>query len=384
MRFISLFSILILVGFSAFAEVSTVQPSCHIRTLIQHYSSPSTTTQGPRVRSNAEMMQILNRTRDFLISDIRGGKPVSELHPSQQLMIRRLESIDRLIFKDCPDLRPTNPGASYKLLMNSIEVCQQTKSAPEIALISVFGHELGHSIDMVNLGCRVLKVTARGLSIPAVRTTTSTQAAQEIVMSSSQDPFLRPLDPESWAKDLEQIRDSRGRTFNECAFKTKAEKEALDALIRSGRIEVVDSGVPVLSHPQRSTFACLKNASRSSEPPTSQAQAERGGYFEYGEKSAQIWGARAVARYVASTPTLTPQDALGIAQFSPIYEKKVDEKETDLDSIYLSEPALQRTFRCQPTEVQNCLSYFRPDMVPGNNAQPTTRPTNAQPKQSVR
>lgn len=377
-------------SFSFAAEASDPQTACDIRSLIQKHR-PATTTTTAHARSDAEMLQILHRVRESLINDIRGGKAFAELSAAQQLMIRRLESIDRLVFKDCPNQRSTNPGASYKLLANSIEVCQQTKTAPEIALVAVFGHELGHSIDLVNLGCRTLRVTARGISIPAVRPTPSTQASSqtsseissEITMTNSRDFYSRPLDAEAWADNLEKIRDSNGRTFNDCALKTKAEKDAMDTLIRSGRVEVVDSGVSVLSHPQRAAFACLRNHWQGPELPTTQEQAEYGGYFKYGEKSAQMWGARAVARYAESKPNLSAQEALGITQFTPIYDSKVHEKEIDLNSVYFAEPALQRVFHCQPSAKQNCMSRFTPGRVQ-SDAHPATTLPATNPKSGTR
>lgn len=353
-----------LIAINAWARIP--RTPCNVRALFEREGlDPRRAPASVADRTDAQIRQVFFETRTDLIEEIRGGKSASELNQYQKLMIKRLESMDQLVIKQCSNYQVADPGASNKLMTNKIEVCRNVKNAPEIALRALFGHELGHSLDIVNLGCRTFRIKQRGTRLesryPAVAEAPVVKRAGSRLRNETRQG-ARELNVNEFRKSLIEISDA-GRSFNECGFRAPGEGAEIERMISRGQIETVDSGVPVMRHPQRAAFQCLANNYNWPTPPTTQAEAREGGYHRYGEDSAQIWGARAAALFVKNNPRLTPRDVLGLTYFvrlNNIAVKGRDDKEEHLDEVYFSEPALQSVLRCRADEKQNCMSHFRP------------------------
>lgn len=347
--------------------VPATETTCNVRALYEREGLSTAEPSAPAAnRTDAQLRQIFSDTRADLIEEISGGKPASELNQYQKLMIKRLQTMDQLVIKQCPRYRRSAPGASNKLLTNRIEICSDAKAAPEIALRALFGHEFGHSLDIVNLGCRTFRIKQAGARLesryPAVAEAPVVKGSRSQSRNVS-GPGADALDVNQFRSDLILISEAQ-RTFNECAFRGP-ERVELERMITRGQIEMVDGGVPVMRHPQRAAYQCLADNYSSSwrAPPATQAEAQAGGYQGYGEDSAQIWGARAAARFVRSNPRLTSKEVLGLTYFVQLNDLAVkgrDDKEEQLDEVYFSEPAIQNALRCRPDEKQNCMSHFRP------------------------
>ena len=335
--------------FLSYAIPATGQTTpCDVRALLAREKLvPDQMVQAKgRLRSDAEMQAIFDRTRESLIADISGGAAASSLNPEQALIVARLRSVEFKVIECSADRAATNPGASNKSLQNRIVICSHTRTAPEIALVAALGHELGHSIDLVNLGCRTFRPRPGNKS-----------RLENYFAGAEQNPPMQ-----AFRKQLEEISDA-GRSFNECAFRSAEDREKIEQLLRNGRIEMVDAGIAIERNPIRAAFQCVTSNFGGSSLPESQEAAIKGGYFQFGEKSAQIWGARAVGLYAQANPILAAKDALGLMQFVQFQKdlsvKGPSEKERELNEIYFAEPALQRALRCQPSEKQNCMRHLQ-------------------------
>lgn len=341
--------------------------ACSLRELVKIQGPVETKIN--KSRSTAELTKIFNDTKELLIDEIINGKSVEEWNPYQKIMVDRIRSL-KFQVKKCTSEERQNPGASNDLLTNTIKICGHALDAPQLALVMVLGHEIGHSLDIVNLGCRQFKMKTPGIRLESYFHATPQEATilkdSEIKSATSfigghSSNSIPPFDMEVFRDRLKLASDGNG-FFNECAFENPKEKQHLDTLLKSNKIEIVDEGIPVSWHPHRKAMSCMAKNAKWEEPPTSQNQAEIGGYFTYGEKSAQIWGARALARHVRLNPQIKANEILGISRFVELNEnlslKGVGEKEIEIDTIYLAEPEIQKRLYCEPNSGQNCMQHF--------------------------
>lgn len=309
-------------------------------------------------RTPSQMQDLFEKTRSLLLAEVTHNQSM-DLTPEQRLMVRRLKSIELQVVPCSTQSTSTNPGASYSLLDNRIKICDHTSTASDITLISVLGHELGHSIDIVNLGCRTFRISQPGFRLEDTvpqdeRIVTSGKSVVLKKGSGPKNPFTKPLNLRAFRTKLKIISDG-GRTFNECEFPENEGRKRLRKLLESGVIEVVDEGNEIVHHPQLPAWACLHKYSNWPRPPTDQSSAEIGGYAEFGERSAQIWGAKAVAAYVREQNNIATKEILSLVQFVPLPKAQKSEKEIQLNELYFDDPALQKSLGCRQTRPISCL-----------------------------
>ncbi len=292
-------------------------------------------------RTQAEIEAVFEEVRNSLIQEISGGRPTEQQSPQQRLMIERVRAL-RVLKENCEG-QGTNTMAE-----SIVRICSSAHRTPITALVSLIGHEIGHSIDLCNLSGTFHRCVNHGTRM---------------------DLASRATGPA--AQTLRQASGNRATHL----LLTSREDEPLNGpvrrLVEGGHLEVMDRGIPLEHNPALATYRCLENSNGYEVmPPNGDRNCSN--VRPYSEAGAQIWGARALARYVEKNPNLSRADLLGTFDgVYPLRAKGVSEKEKDAQSIYLSEPALQRALNCEPAPEQNCMSFFNP-----------SRSTNASPVKS--
>lgn len=290
-----------------------------------------------RPRTQAEIEVIFNEIRNSLIQEISGGLPENQQSPQQRLMIERVRVL-RVLKEDCEG------QGSNTMAESIVRICISAHRTPIAALVSLIGHEIGHSIDLCNLsgtfhrcvnhGTRMdLASGATGPAAESLRRASSNRATHMLLTSREDEPLSAPV----------------------------------RRLVAGGHLEVLDRGVPLENNPALATYRCLENSNGYAEmPPDGDRTCSN--VRQYSEAGAQIWGARALARYVERNPNLSRADLLGAFDgVYPLRAKGFSEKEKDAQSIYMSEPALQRALNCEPAPEQNCMSFFNPGRAVGSS-----------------
>lgn len=331
-------------------------------------ATTAATPIGIKPRTEAELNVLLADVRALFIDEISQGRPFDELNPGQQLVIKRLG----LLTISTVECTGRQAQGTNHTLESRLEICSSLLSAPIASLVVLLGHELSHSIDISKLGCRLLRLTN-----PSLR-------PERQVRSHSTDASVRA----EVTTALTTISTAK-RPFNECGL-SAGSRDVINALVRSGEVTVVDEGLPPDRNPSGPVLKCLAErynspTSRRVPPPRTQGEAEEGGYREFGEPSAQVWGAHALSLYVKAHPQLMPTDLTAITQLTPIYPdikvKGISPKERDLNEIYFSDPATQAALRCRPEPNQDCMKRFNISLL-GNT--PASLSRQSSPTRSAR
>jgi hypothetical protein len=299
-------------------------------------------------RTEKATRELFDSIRENLVKTVdRSNLPEED----KKIIIRRFKLVN-LEFADCP--RGDSSPGSMKTINLTMSLCKQTSQAPLMALVALIGHELGHTVDMENLGC------------PLVQIKKNTNLVDHLPPTLIQDQQIK--------LHLDDIARRTDRLFNLCAVR-QPERDSFAALVEKGVLTVVDNGVPPIRNPTRNTFICLNNHSsnvglaKRGPPPDNQAAAEAE-RMSFGESSAQMWGALAVSNYVSAEKSLTNRDILEMSYYSQVYQpgsiKSNMGKERDLNEIYFSSAAIQDRLQCQPIEGQRCIQEMLPTVQQQN------------------
>lgn len=288
-----------------------------------------TSTHRQKVNSLFESLKV-----DF-IQEITRGAAAEQWTSAQRMMIQRIQTLS-VRLESCD-----RPLASNAMLEHRVTVCSSAMRLPQLSLVALLAHEIGHSIDLCNLGNGFFRKVGNPIF--------STFFKEESFTSDSE--FMR---------QLERVSASQVTHFMEQTFCSHADRrERLQSMVQQGVIERVDSGLPIAENPSYRTYRCLEDKARYSPVGDGSIQTCRVG--DASEAGAQIWAARLVSRYVERNPPTSELDRLGLfAGSMPYLNKGVAGKERDMNEIYLAEPAIQRMFGCQPTETQVCMRHFSP------------------------
>jgi hypothetical protein len=300
-------------------------------------STPARRTRllaGAPQRTQQEVVALFEESRAAMILEITAGRPDAQLSDTQKIMVERIRTI-KIEFTD-------GPGATAKYITTThrIFLRRETLSTPKLALIGLFAHEMGHSIDICSLGTAFY---SRG-SNPSTNLGTGVADVE----------LARSLN-ESSAVGTEYFID-KGYQDN------PEHLAALQRLTRQGYFTRLNTGVPLRQNPARATYQCLQDRSQYSPLPATVPEICAGTSFN--EAGAQIWGARILANYLKNAPPLSVQEKLGLfalGQISANPQKgEAESKEKDYNEIFLSEPATQRALGCTPVPGKNCMSAFNP------------------------
>ncbi len=245
---------------------------------------------GVQPRPLEEGQQIVEEIRESMIREISGS---GQLSPHQALMVQRIRDL-RITISNCAGAEGSNDSTTYE-----IRLCQNALKMPKLALVSLVGHEIGHSLDLCGL---------------------------ESHRYHNHDTGVRFLDTTP-------------------VDKTNA--------------EITDRGIPLAENPLVSTYSCL-NQNNNYYRPLPERHEQICGETLYTESGAQIWAARATAQFVKAHPP-SREEAIGLfANSMTGMTKGTTNKEHDIDTIYFSEPEIRNMFGCSAKPTQNCLSNFRP------------------------
>lgn len=285
---------------------------------------------GVTERSETETTQIIQEVKDLLLREIAGSNVNQS--PAQQLMLKRIQDL-QVTLQDCNDVEGRNSHAIYE-----VKLCKNARKMPKLALVSLVAHELGHSIDLCNLGGQRYERphSHTNLSLPG---NIEDENLREFVteVKESSNPFL--LD-----SPMARTPDSL-RQFTQ--------------LIEANGFRKVDEGLPLSSNPLIHPFACLAREYKTYKNiPETREELCRGSHHT--EAGAQIWAARITGNYMAATsPTI--EEKLGLfANSVGSLSKGPAGKEVDMNAIYFSDPNIQRAFGCTPSPQQQCMNEFRP------------------------
>lgn len=313
-----------------------------------------------RPRSEESSRALVGKIRSQMIDEIKKSSAGGVLTNEQKLMIKRIEKIN-VVFSDCSHVEARNSNTIY-----TIQLCSNVNKMPRLALASLIAHEMAHSIDLCSLGRKFLKKT--------VAETRFDKIWKEKFGQAENDLAIR----------LKAISSPDSIYLLDNSFREPSVYSNFSSLIQSGHLQVVDSGVALNLNPALSTYKCLANqVTGYARVPTSEDMACEN--TSYTESSAQIWAARIVANYVNENPPSSRLEALGLfanstnISFGPGRKSDLaNNKEADMNNIYLSEPSLQKLFNCQPEPKQNCMQNFNVQ----NSTLNVVSPSNARPASS--
>lgn len=273
------------------------------------YTGPSSAPDGiaemPSVRKSRllgniqprpleEGQQIVSEVRESMMREIAGSGNQS---PHQRLMIERVRDI-KITISDCQGAEGSNDSTQYE-----IKLCQNALKMPKLALVSLIAHELGHSLDLCNLGSKRYHNHSTG---------------------------QRFLDT---SPDI-----------------TREMRQAA---------ELTDNGIPLAENPLIGAYQCLNQTNDYYRPIPSE-RTELCNETLYTESGAQIWAARATGQFVKAHPP-SREEAIGLfANSMTGMNKGTTNKEHDIDSIYFADANIRDIFGCSPKPSQNCLVNFRP------------------------
>ncbi len=288
----------------------------------------------PRTSQQAD--RLFNETRDLMIAQISGQSDIPG--EQQSLMIERLRQLKLNINDNC------NVLAFNSLPAQVISMCDRTLRLPTLSLVSILAHEIGHSIDLCNLGCPRYH-----------RNQTRTPMAEH----------LRTQSPNQDAKNFfSQVDQFQGSTSLILKNPPPGVEQQMNLLVERGVYRLAEQGIALENNPARQAYRCLSQAGSHYRPlPSDQAGVCQGSDFS--EASAQIWSARAVADYIKAHPPQNLNDRLGLfaAAELDIMTSKGSRKITDYNQIFLSEPSIRRMFNCEPQPQQNCMERFLPSSM---------------------
>jgi len=327
-----------------FYKVDSVE-SNNSRATVNHAPAP-----GLISRSSEQILEVAEKARRILLEEVSGGKQAASLTDEQQLMNNRLRAV-KVKIVPCTMHRMT-PGA-HVLTGDTIEVCKQAAIAtPELALLALFAHEFGHSLDPCTLANSAYEnPNPRVVLAPAFE------------YSFRQSFEGSPVDEgELHDRLLDLKKPGIARILIARGSQDPHTTAAFGKMLASGRLKRVDAGIGVGLQVTAPVLACLHGKNAYPAAPTSTATACDGSGFS--EEGAQIWGARVVAKSLEKSGPLPAMQMLGLfahSQFNMSQNaNEFTPKSRDFEAIYLSEPSLQRAFRCQPTAQQICMQQFHP------------------------
>jgi hypothetical protein len=289
---------------------------------------------GAPQRTQQEVQALFEESRAAMILEITAGRPDAQLSDTQKIMAERIRTI-KIEFADGP-----GSAAGYATTSHRIVLRSKTLSTPKLALIGLFAHEMGHSVDICSLGTSFY---SRGSN-------RSINLGAGVV-----DADLATHLNDSSAANTEYLIDKSYQDHPEYLA-------ALQRLTRQGYFTRLNTGVTLRQNPARATYQCLQN--RSQYRPLPATQQEVCSNTAFNETGAQIWGARILANYLKNAPPLSVQEKLGLfalAQMSTNQQKtEAVGKEKDYNEIFLSEPATQRALGCTPVPGKICMTAFNP------------------------
>jgi hypothetical protein len=324
------------------ASVGSVLPN-NARSPVNHAPEPELA-----LRSIEQILAVAEKARRILLEEVSGGKLAASFTEEQQLMINRLRAVK---VKVVPCAIQRMAPAAHVLTGDTIEVCKQAATAtPELALLALFAHEFGHSLDPCTLANSAYE-----------------NPNPRVVLAPAFEYFYRqsfegmPVDEgELHDRLLDLKKPGIARILIARGHQAPHTKAAFGKMLASGRLKRIDSGIGVGLQVTAPVLACLHGKNGYPAAPTSLATACDGS--EFSEVGAQIWGARVVAKSLEKSGPLPAMQMLGLfahSQFNMSQKaNQFTQKSRDFEAIYLSEPGVQRAFRCEPTEQQICMKQF--------------------------
>lgn len=245
---------------------------------------------GIQPRPLEEANQIVDEIKESMMRVIAGEGAQSS---HQLLMISRIRDL-KINMTNCQGAEGSNDSTTYE-----IRLCQNALKMPKLALVSLVAHEIGHSLDLCNLGSKRYHNHSTGAR------------------------FL----------DTTEVDTSNA--------------------------EITDRGIPLNENPLLGSYSCLNQSNNYYRPIPDDRQTLCSDTM-FTESGAQIWAARATGQFVKMHPP-TREEAIGLfANSMTGMNKGTTNKEQDIDSIYFAEPEIRGMFGCTPKTTQHCLTHFRP------------------------
>lgn len=288
-------------------------------------------------RDKAETEKIISDLKAMMIAEISGS---GTLTPDQQLMINRVNDL-KVNLSDCSNVEGSNDSITFE-----VSLCKNALKMPKLALVSLLAHEIGHSLDLCGLGSSRFHNHRHDLN-----------------QINSALPATAPVsgDAEDFTRLLSEASASSSPYLLDTSFSSDPQHSArFSALVRASGMRKADNGIPLTRNPLAVTYQCISGNNNHFNALTENRE-ELCRNTDFSEGGAQIWASRLTGRFVAQNPPQSKTEALGLlANFVSGIQKGPQGKEHEMNSIFLSEPSLQRIFNCTPKPTQTCMNTFDP------------------------
>lgn len=297
--------------------------------------------------TDASMRELFSEIQQYMKEFILKGRSVESLSPEEKSIYARVSTVEFSNFRSCGDNRSGRPSvnASYSTTNHGVTFCDGLKNFPIPALVSMIGHEIGHSGDSCSVQCYHVHTENRTrLRLP--------------------DNFLQS--PDADPGTLGELRSSNRPMAMTTRF-LMSRPDIVESW-REVRGVTINEPMPLNRYPLNGIRRCLIDQDRvwqaPVDEPTDQIARERNtgpGCKSHtdSESMADVWGAYALGKYFEKHPEKRGALALGMFESrknelcSP---KGYPETVARLESIWMAAPGVAQALGCEPVTERSCLN----------------------------
>lgn len=191
--------------------------------------------------------RLTKQAKTSITNMIKNGRSDSQLSAEQKNLIGRIESVELLTADSnwaqrTPECKKKSPQASYFPDSDRFLICENLLDLPDVSLLRVIAHELGHAIDPCRASCDHLTANQQKLD----------QYFEERKRETSEMEELPKLSDEEIA--LNKLIGREERPFTEI---TQIDDSMKNNLIKKGYLKVNYNGIPRSKQPLNPIRTCL-------------------------------------------------------------------------------------------------------------------------------
>ncbi|UOE99931.1 hypothetical protein [Bdellovibrio reynosensis] len=321
--------------------------------------------------TDASMGELFNEVQDSMKEFILKGRTVDQLSPEEKSIYARISTVKFSKFTNCgtdPQGKPS-VSASYSTTDHSVTFCEGLKDYPLPALVTMIGHEIGHSADSCAVQCYHLHAQDR----------TRLRLPQDFLNSPDNDPALQT-----------ELRSSR-EPVSMTARLLMSRPDIVEGW-RSQPGVTINEPMPLNRYPLNRVRRCLIDQDKVWEAPSNEASHQIAqhrdkdpgcnSHSDY-ESMADVWGAYSLGKYFEKHPEKRGAVALGMFESrkkelcSP---KGYPSTVARLESIWLAVPSVAQALGCESVPERSCMSHIP---FPAPTIAPTSNPRISSPGRGV-
>jgi hypothetical protein len=317
--------------------------------------------------SQSEIRSLFLEVRNDLKEFILAGRRVEQLSNEEKSILSRIQTVEFLGIN--PNCQPNEVNAVYKRTENGVMICPNLKKFSKQALVSILGHEIGHSADSCSSQCHILHASNRS----------SLHVPQKL-----KNPNL-PFSLNSLDKSLRE--SSRPISF----VSRGVDQSVYEPWINSNLVEIRAQRMSLARYPLNPIRMCLINNEKlfagenSIAIPTAAADLESAPgcnqMLDY-ESTADIWGAFAASRFFKRNPSIKSDQAIymfeGRKNELCATAKDYSYVKNNINAIWLNTPGIDKALNCKLSEEHTCMRQlpFKAERSQGSGNQ-NPRPTGS-------